>query len=110
MNGKYKILIFLIICLISCHTGIRLTQTYIGGWSEKQIGFLNSIPHINSKHGYFNLIMESKWGGIGLQDFYLTNEKPFDWIRKSDNILILHNTIKKIGYKNFIQILNIVNQ
>jgi hypothetical protein len=102
MESKFKILIFLIVGLIACRTGIRLTQTYIGGWSEKQIGFVNSIPHVDFKNGYFNLIMESKWGGIGLQDLYLTNEKPFDWIRKSDNILILHNTIKKIGYKNFI--------
>lgn len=99
---KYKILIVLVVGLISCHTGIRLTQSYIGGWIEKQLGFVNSIPHVDKKDGYFDLIMEYKWGGIGLQDLYLTNNKPFDWIKKPANIQILHSTLKKIGYKYFI--------
>jgi len=102
MKMKYKILIGLIVGLISCHSGIRITKTFIGGWTEKQIGFVNSIPHVDKKGGYFDLIMECKWGGIGLQDFYLTNNKPFDWIKNPENIQILHSTLKKIGYKYFI--------
>lgn len=102
MKMKYKIFIVLLIGLISCHTGIRLTQSYIGGWIEKQIVFVNSIPHVDKKGGYFDLIMECKWGGIGLQDFYLTNNKPFDWIKNPKNIPIVHSTLMKIGYKYFI--------
>jgi hypothetical protein len=99
MKMNYKILIVFIVGLISCHTGIRLTKTYIGGWTEKPIEFVNSIPHVDSKGGYFDLIKSFKWGGI---DTYLTNKSPLDWIRKPENLLIAHNTIKTIGYKYFI--------
>lgn len=99
MKSKYKIWILLVVGLISCHTGIRLTQTYIGGWTEKPIGFVNSIPHVDSKNGYFDLIKSFKWGGI---DTYLTNNSPLNWIRKPENLLTAHNTIKHIGYQRFI--------
>jgi hypothetical protein len=99
MKTRYKTLFLLIVGLISCQTGIHLTQIYIGGWTEKPIGFVNSIPHVDSKNGYFDLVKSSKWGGI---DSYLTNRSPLDWIRKPENILIVHNTIKNIGYQRFI--------
>jgi len=96
---NYKILIVFIVGLISCHTGIRLTKTYIGGWTEKPLEFVNSIPHVDSKGGYFDLIKSFKWGGI---ETYLTNNSPLYWVRRPENLLIAHNTIKAIGYKYFI--------
>ena len=85
--------------LISCQMGNHLTQTYIGGWTEKPIEFVNSIPHVDSNGDYFELIKSFKWGGI---DTYFTNHSPLNWIRNPENLQIAHNTIKNIGYKNFI--------
>ena len=45
------------------------------------------------------MIKKFKWGGI---DTYLTNNSPLDWIRKPENLLTAHNTIKHIGYQRFI--------
>jgi len=102
MTTKIKISILFIVGLTSCYLGRDITKAYFGGWIEKEPAFVNSIPHMDKKDGYFDLLMECKWFGIGLQDFYLTNTKPFQWIKKPKNIQVVHNTIKKIGYKNFI--------
>ncbi len=95
---KAQLVVFLIFA--SCGTS-RFVEEFIGGWTEREIGFINSIPQADDKKKYLALLADYKWLGIDAQYFY-QNYQPFKWIRNSENILITHNTIKKIGYKKFI--------
>ncbi len=92
-----KISTIIILGLASCFS-ISKTDVFIGGWNENKIEFINSIPHIDQKDGYRDLMMYFKWAGIHKGDLFQTNNSPFEWIRNPDNLISTHNTLKAIGY------------
>lgn len=96
-----KILTISILGLFSC-LAISKTDNFIGNWSENKIEFINSIPHVDQKDGYRDLMMYFKWAGIHKGDLYQTNDSPFKWIRKPNNLISTHNTLKSIGYEEII--------
>ncbi|MFB6317966.1 hypothetical protein [Saccharicrinis sp. FJH54] len=96
-----KILTISILGLVSC-IAISKTDKFIGGWTENRIEFINSIPHVDQKDGYRDLMMYFKWAGINKGDLFQTNDSPFDWIRKPDNLISAHNTLKAIGYEKIL--------
>lgn len=92
-----KILTISILGLVSC-IAISKTDKFIGGWTENKIEFINSIPHVDQKDGYRDLMMDFKWAGIHKGDLFQTNDLPFEWIRKPENLISVHSTLMAIGY------------
>jgi hypothetical protein len=87
-------------CVVSSDR--RSERIFLGGWKEQTIGFINSIPHIDTKGGYFHLIKRLKWAGTNYDHFFDSNSNAFNWIRNSQNIWKTHNVIKNIGYTSFL--------
>lgn len=96
-----KILTISILGLVSC-IAISKTDKFIGGWTESKIEFINSIPHIDQEDGYRDLMMYFKWAGFHKGAFFQTNDSPFEWIRKPNNLISTHNTLKAIGYEKIL--------
>ncbi|MBN1188091.1 MAG: hypothetical protein JXB49_37800 [Bacteroidales bacterium] len=96
-----KILTISILGLVS-YIAISKTDKFVGGWTENKIEFLNSIPHVDQKNGYRDLMMYFKWAGIHKGDLFQTNDSPFEWIRKPENLISVHSTLKAIGYENIL--------
>jgi hypothetical protein len=98
------ILIGLTLCVFSCivSSDQRSSQIFYSEWGERTIGFVNSIPHVDSKGGYFDLIMSFKWGGTAGGLHFDSDTLAFSWIRDPSNILYVHKTLLAIGYLNFI--------
>jgi hypothetical protein len=76
-----------------------LHQISSNEWRDEALVFIGCVPHVDTKGGYADLIRYSKWGGYVISDL---NPVPDNWIRNPENILIVHNTLKCIGYKKFI--------
>ncbi len=96
-----KTLTISILGLVSC-LAISKTDKFIGGWTENKIEFINSIPHVDQKDGYRDLMMYFKWAGIHKGELFQTNDSPFEWIRKPENLISVHSTLKAIGYEKIL--------
>lgn len=104
IKKRWAIYLTVLVLVLSCHVGFQTTKTsFTGGWKEKSIEFINSIPHADEKGTYFDLLLSIKWEGIHEKgDLYMTNTQPFTWIRNPNHIITVHKTLKKIGFKEFI--------
>lgn len=92
-----------VVIFAACNKGMHMMRnTHIGGWTEANIPFLNSVPHVENAGGYYDLMIYAKWMGSESLVPYRTGWAPLSWVRNPDNLLLLHNTVKKIGYKNFL--------
>ena len=101
----YKLTILLLLItfgLKSCNSKSFVAETRYGGWQENSIDFIYSFPQVDTVGGYLGELMDQKWGGLSLRNSNQRDIKPFNWLRNAVNLQIAHNTIKKIGYKNFV--------
>ncbi|MDH5365571.1 MAG: hypothetical protein OEW67_01185 [Cyclobacteriaceae bacterium] len=103
-KNRLYIALVLVLITISCVVSFekRTEQIFLGGWNEREINFINSIPHVDKKGGYFDLVMDLKWGGTNGNLFFDSNSNAFDWIRNSENIRLTHNVLKNLEYTNFL--------
>lgn len=68
---------------------------YGGFGKDAYLSFSNVIPQTFEKADYINWIQKVKiFGTVGTD---------YSWIRNDENLLTVHNTLKKIGYKNVIE-------
>lgn len=94
--------LLIVLILISCQTK---EETFLGGWTDKDYGFLESVSHdfsysIYDDLDYLEQIRQIREFGTewGVNPTY----KKFQWIRNSDNILMFFQTAKTIGLESFI--------
>lgn len=94
--------LIIILILISCQAK---EETFLGGWTDKEYGFLESVSHdfsysIHDDLDYLEKVREIREFGTewGVNPTY----KKFQWIRKPENILMFFQTAKAIGLEYFI--------
>jgi hypothetical protein len=78
-------------------------RTYLGGWTEGPLAFGNSVPHVSSRGGYYELLLQSKWYGpadLGV----LPGAPPLAWVRSGPHLLQLHRTLRRLGYTRFVSL------
>ena len=76
----------------------RQNQIFIGGWTDKDYDFLESV-----EHGYerecFARIQRLKW--FGTRWGYNLENTMFVWLRVPENMTTFYNTVERIGFENF---------
>lgn len=91
--SSFSFLLFMISYAIfySCKNDVNKTDL---PYHDKDIVFSPDIHHIDSINQVFDKIGSIKFGGI--------REGQYKWMRQDKNLLLFHNSLKRVGYKNLL--------